>query len=71
MLYVFIVDILLLLLIIRVWLLSRPPTYRIVICETCVVFYFLPRAPSKLLANLQNKNQSCKIDPTAPPVLHM
>ena len=41
----------------------------IVDCETCVVFYFLPRAPSKLLANLQNKNQSCKIDSTAPSVL--
>ncbi len=50
---------------------GETPEPLIVICETCVVFYFLPRAPSKLLANLQNKNQSCKIDPTAPSVLHM
>ncbi len=38
-----------------------------VVSETCVIFYFLPRASPNLMANLQNMNQSCMIDPT---VLH-
>jgi len=49
---------------------SQPVTNVPLYAKPVSFFLNLPRAPSNFL-KVQNKNQICRINPTAPPVLHM